>query len=455
MARTCPRDGATLQQTAGVFGHETSAFSCPKCGGVQADWAVAQSLFASLNLTLSELQAAVKKAEAVPGRTDPMPCPACSNGQLKPFRVKGVELDLCADCGATWFDRSELSRITKGRLGGTHAEIAAPALQANERVVGVYEMLWDCAYCDTKGLLGASNRFCPQCGAAQDADRRYFPPPGKEVASNHAFDGADVTCPACSTPNGVKAVHCRQCGSPLDGSVSVTQLTDRGSPAPAAMALASSTGRRRKWPWVVGVVGAMLVSFCGVAKFWTKSANATVTSHRWSRSIDVEGMAARPDSSWCDSMPSDAYGVSRHREQRSTNRIPDGQTCSTRDVDRGNGTFERRQECTTKYREEPVYDDRCTYTVNRWQTIRTLNSAGQGLAMEPVWPAVKLGALGSCLGCEREGPRHESYELTLEGPKHEPWSCKIPASKWQSLHDGESHEVKVSVILGSVDCSSL
>ncbi|MFZ2308904.1 MAG: hypothetical protein WAW34_16345 [Rhodoferax sp.] len=51
-----------------------------------------------------------------------------------------------------------------------------------------YEMLWDCAQCNTKGLLGDSHRHCPTCGAAQDPTKRYFPKEGEEVeAKNHKF----------------------------------------------------------------------------------------------------------------------------------------------------------------------------------------------------------------------------------------------------------------------------
>ena len=45
-----------------------------------------------------------------------------------------------------------------------------------------YEMLWDCEYCDMPKLLGVSQRFCPNCGAAQNPDKRYFPEDEDKVA---------------------------------------------------------------------------------------------------------------------------------------------------------------------------------------------------------------------------------------------------------------------------------
>ena len=94
---------------------------------------------------------------------------------------------------------------------------------------GIFEMLWDCGFCDTKQLLGKTNRYCPSCGAPQDETKRYFPPPGKEkeVVANTTFDGVDVKCPACGTPNGAKANNCKHCGSPLNEAAAVKQLAER------------------------------------------------------------------------------------------------------------------------------------------------------------------------------------------------------------------------------------
>ena len=58
-----------------------------------------------------------------------------------------------------------------------------------------YEMLWDCPCCSTPKLLGITHRHCPNCGAPQDATKRYFPPAGEEVAvENHPFQGKDKVC---------------------------------------------------------------------------------------------------------------------------------------------------------------------------------------------------------------------------------------------------------------------
>lgn len=322
----------------------------------------------------------------------------------------------------------------------------------------VFEMLWDCEFCQTAALLGKTNRYCPQCGAPQNADKRYFPPPGKEVAANTTYEGADKSCPACQTPNGAKANNCRHCGSPLDGSAAVRTQGDRLDGKPAAQALAKAppprAGPKKWWLWAGGGTAAVL-SLCLVSMFWTREATVSVKGHAWSRAIDVETFGPVAKSAWCDATPAGAYELSRHREQRSTAKIADGEDCKTRDVDRGDGTFERRQECTTRYREEPVYDDKCDFKVDEWKVARTLRAEGELLSPEPAWPAVRLGRTGTCKGCEREGARRESYALRLEKGEGGADECSVSQADWGRFAVGQKLAVKVRMLGGGVDCDSL
>lgn len=452
-APLCPRDATPLTSTADVFGPGTKAHVCTKCTGVLADWDTAQKFFDSLGLSLTDLQTLVGFA-ATKKQAQPLACTSCGKGELKPLVYKGIELDLCEACGAAWFDRGELKRISGGKLGAGLEAKAKPVAGETSKTVGVFEMFWDCGYCETKALLGKSNRFCPNCGAQQDASRRYFPPPGQEIAANHEYDGADTSCPACQTPNGAKAHNCRSCGSPLDGAAEVNRVADRSSAAPKVAQVAAAK-KSSKLPWIIGGVIVALAAFCLVAMFWTKDVGVTVTSHSWERTIDVERMTAVSESAWCDSMPGGAYGVRRSREQRSTKQIADGQTCSTRDVDRGDGTFERKQECHTKYRSEPIYDDRCHFTIDRWKVNRTAKAAGQGTEPAPNWPPISLSRGGTSLGAEREGSRNEKYTLSLKGDDKKTYTCTVPAAKWNATADGHKKIIPIGVITGAAECEKL
>ena len=80
----------------------------------------------------------------------------------------------------------------------------------------------------------------------------------------------------------------------------------------------------------------------------SKETTATVAQRSWAREIQIEQMARVSDTAWCDSLPADAYGVSRSRAQRSTRQVADGQTCHDERIDKGDGTFVKRRECTPR-----------------------------------------------------------------------------------------------------------
>ena len=324
----------------------------------------------------------------------------------------------------------------------------------------VFEMLWNCSSCGTTGLLGKSQRRCPNCGAPQDPTKRYFPRPGEAVlVQGHSFVGADWSCAACSTPNGAAASFCANCGNPKDGNAAVATKADRivkdgvvVEPAPATTAKASSPGS----PVLRLVLAAiaLVVVVVIVLSLWKKDATVDVVAHRWKREIDVERFDAVRDDAWCSSMPSGAYNVSRHREVRTTKKIPDGEDCHDRNVDKGDGTFTVKKECTTKYREEPVYDDKCTFDVDRWHVVRTAKAEG-ATTPAPSWPDPRLASSSSGRGAERAGVRREDYVVQLRDAKSgKTHDCSFAEDKWRAFVDGSRHKMKVRMI-GAAVCDSL
>ena len=352
-----------------------------------------------------------------------------------------------------------------------------------------YEMLWDCPSCGTRKLLGKSHRRCPNCGAAQDAKKRYFPPPGEEVpVEGHVFVGIDWSCGACQTPNSRAASFCVNCGHPREGNADVRLVSDGGGShggesADAANAAAEEPAPLRPMPEfrfaaerseeagatpetkgvlrryagrIIAGIGTLVLGFCSVAVLWQEDVEVVVERHEWVREIDVERMAARADSAWCDSMPGDAYNVSRSREERSTRQVAVGEECHDVRSDNGDGTFSTSRECSTKYRSESVYDDRCRFTVNRWGLERTARNTGSGLSPGPSWPPT-FARVGSCLGCEREGARREVLTVALRSraDRGKTWSCDIDDQRWRMLGDGELRNIKVRVLTGGAVCDTL
>lgn len=324
-----------------------------------------------------------------------------------------------------------------------------------------FEMLWDCAQCDASGLLGTTHRHCPTCGAAQDPDRRYFPAPGQEVeAKGHRFVGADWACAYCESPNSAAAAFCGNCGGPRDGARQVNQVSDAAPGAaarPAVLQPAQAPAPKPGFRWLKALL-AMLLLGVGLAYlfFSQHDERVQIVEKTWSRQIDVERYTSVRGADWCDALPPQAYQVSRSREQRGTRQVEAGQDCVELRSDVGDGSFTKRRECSTRYRDEPVFDDKCSYRINRWQVTRTDQLTG-GASLAPTWPAPVLGrnlAGGNSLGAERLGMRRENYQVKLQSAQGKNWTCDLPPEVWSRLAEHQPLTIKVRGT-GGAACASL
>jgi hypothetical protein len=337
---------------------------------------------------------------------------------------------------------------------------------------GTYEMLWDCRSCGTPKLLGLTHRRCPNCGAVQDPAWRYYPSDDDRVlAKDHKYAGVDHTCPACGTAMGRSATFCANCGRELRDAKDVVrraaqvqaegvafdgETVQDAKREHAAAKAPPKPVRRSPWPRRLVIGGVVAVGLVLVAVFWKRQVGLSVQGHTWERNIDIERFEPRHDSSWCDQMPADAYSTSRSREQRSTRQVADGTECSMQREDRGDGTYKQVRKCQTKYRSEPVYDWRCSYTVDRWSVARTASAQGASLEDEPRWPKVQLVRTGQCLGCEREGRHRETYTVQLaDVPKAKQHACSFQQAKWASFRMKSHWQGRTRVLGGGLDCDSL
>ena len=349
---------------------------------------------------------------------------------------------------------------------------------------GTYEMLWDCEFCGQKKNLGLTHRHCPNCGAEQDPKLRYFPSDADKIAvKDHVFVGADRVCKSCGAASSAKASHCGQCGAAADDAVAAVTRADQvqaegGGFAGEASSAAAKAERKaaqaaanpnvkpvakpaapagpapsRKWIWAVGGIGVVVTGIL-FAALWKKTAGVEVTGHTWEREVRVETFGPQSLSDWCDQLPGDAMHVTRTREVRSHEQVADGEECSMRRVDNGDGTFKQKRECKPKYKDSPVYGDKCHYTANRWKYERSLRATG-GLAQTPAWPRAQLRT-GMCVGCEREAGNNESYTLSLKTiPDGKDKSCTLDQSRWAATRDGSKWTVEIGVMTGLADCSTM
>jgi hypothetical protein len=339
--------------------------------------------------------------------------------------------------------------------------------------LGTYEMIWDCKFCGTKNQPAKSHKFCSMCGAAQDPDTRRFPSDAEKIAiQNYEHKGANLICAACGTPNEGDSAFCMQCGAPLENaaraatissetraeSEAFTAGTERDLAAERMTAdlAASAPPPKRRVNWIafaIIAIGVLVVIGIVVALTWKRSETVVVTGHEWQRVIAIEAFTRLNDGAWCDQMPGDAYSVSRDTRQRDTRQVPDGETCSVERVDNGDGSFSEQRVCRTNYRDEPVYDDYCTFNVNRWVNSRDVTASGSSLSDAPVWPAVSLSS-GTSLGSEREGGRSEEYVVILTSGDTRV-RCTVPQRAWENAGIEEVFEISIGVITGAPDCSPL
>jgi hypothetical protein len=316
--------------------------------------------------------------------------------------------------------------------------------QEREESQGFFEMLWDCDHCDARGLLGKSQRYCANCGAPQNPDKRYFPEPGVERrVDGHTYEGADRTCPACSAPQSARAKNCTHCGSVLDGAAEVRGVAS----APAAAPMPRR--RRRRWPYALLVLGAL-----GAGIWWrcvqTQQGQVVVAAHTWQRAIAIEEFAERSEEAWRDQVPAGASFPICHDRERSTRQVADGEDCKVERRDKKDGTFEQVKKCKPKYRSEPVMDSWCRFAVRRWRPIDEAKASGTGLA--PAWPGGAPPAdAPAALGARRGGARREVLTLELAGHG----TCDVAEPVWRKYADGQKVMVELRAASGEVVCSSL
>lgn len=318
-----------------------------------------------------------------------------------------------------------------------------------EESQGYYEMLWDCDHCDARGLLGKSQRYCANCGAPQNPDKRYFPREGEERrVDGHLYEGADRSCPACGAPQSARAHNCTHCGSPLDGAAEVRGVAD--APATPRAAVARPAGRRRRiWPWLV--LGLLVIA----TAIWfrclrSQSAQVEVAGHRWVRTVAIEEFDERTEEAWRNEVPRDAGFPICHERQRSTHQVADGEDCHNERRDKKDGTFEVVKKCKPKTRSEPVMDSWCRYTARRWRKIDDARATGTGLS--PSWPpGLPPADAPPQLGAHRPGARSET--LTLDFGGH--GSCDVAEPTWRKYQDGQKLTLDVRASSGDVVCGSL
>ena len=318
-----------------------------------------------------------------------------------------------------------------------------------------YQMFWDCSYCGAEKLLGVSHRHCPNCGAAQNPDDRYFPPEEERIAlEDHKFIGADKQCGACDTPNSASVTFCINCGSNMADGSSVKlahekENNEEAPPPPSPPPKKSNTA----WFVILGVIILGIIC-CGAFGSCTSSAGVTVNGHSWERSISVDTYKKVSEKAWKENVPTKAKKISCVEKEQSTKKEQDGEDCKKVDVDDGDGSFHQEEKCTPKYKEIPVYGEYCSYDIKKWVAGKALKNTGADLS--PSWPSEKIKKCKKVkVGCKRKGAKTEKYTVRFNDKKSKKeHACNFDEAKWKGFANGSQWEAEITM-LGSMKCESL
>lgn len=311
------------------------------------------------------------------------------------------------------------------------------------RKIGVVELEWTCPVCHQRNP--GSQKTCQSCGAAQPENVQFEAPVEQKLVTEpakieRAEKEPDRHCPYCGARNPADAKVCSQCGGDLTQAESRSQGTIVGSfdsapkppitcpncgssnPAGAKTCLNCGAALDKPRPiatmppkqqrgWAVGLVFTFIgltmlvaVGFLIYQATRQETIIGTVQSAQWVRTIEIEALVPVQRSDWADQLPSDAQVESCRLEMRGTSSSPTAnsrEVCGTPfTVDNGTGFGDVVQDCWYE-----VYEDMCSYTVERWQTADRVSTNGVGF--NPFWPELQLSMN------QRIGSRSEQFSCTI------------------------------------------
>lgn len=359
------------------------------------------------------------------------------------------------------------------------------------------EALWDCSYCDTKGI-GGLTKHCPNCGQPQDENTEFYL--GKKLKYLSAKEGkeygkgADWICSYCESLNRYNNNICSNCGASRDENKGdyfhkqkkstdseLSQIMEKSSDTYSQSERrlperfveyttvgdllgdpfkARSKSRKKTILIIIAVVLATaLLIGGGILLFSPKTQKAEIINKSWEREITVQEYKTLQESDWSVPAGGRVYREAReihhydevfdHYEtqtEQKSRQVFDGYDTDIDRINNGDGTFSERTRQTPRYRTEyytetkqvPVYKDVPVYRTKYYYEIERWvygrSVTTTGSANEPYWGEVILAEK------EREGARTEKYLLIIQGEKKE-YKPKVEYSLWSNKNIGDTVEI--------------
>ncbi len=307
------------------------------------------------------------------------------------------------------------------------------------------EGYWICPNCSAK--CRGSEQGCSNCGAIRGENVEFFcdddaPAITDETELEKAKSGPDWICQFCGNTSPAASPKCTGCGSYREDGKKRKVTEEKIGPAEPAEAKESKEPPK---PLPMGCkigcsIFAVLLLILMAFSCQQKPGQLEVLSASWQRTIEREQYKTVRESAWQNEVPSGAREISRNREIRKYNEIPDGfeevtETYTEKvksgekqvkdgKVNLGNGRFKikyktvpiykdvtkTRRVKRQKYRKEPVFDTKITYDVEKWTKIDKVTASG--VNDEPRWPETNAAKSSPArVGDIREGARTETFKV--------------------------------------------
>lgn len=335
--------------------------------------------------------------------------------------------------------------------------------------------LWDCPYCDAKGISGLK-KHCPNCNHPQDEGTKFYLGEEKiylegEEAAQYG-KGADWTCAYCGALNRYNAENCASCDAPREASTGDYFENEKKQAAKEAKrqaeidAVSGNTPAPapKKRKWILFAILAALIIGAIVFIFAPRKYSVSVTAKEWTRVLYTENYEEVERSGW--SLPEDATLISSRQEVhhndsvldhyedvqvRRSRSVIDHYDTETYTVNNGDGTFSERSrsvpvygteyyyetERQPVYRQVPVYATKYYYKHMEWVYGNPV--VAKGTVETPYWPEYTETSVN------RVSTRVSSYKLTFSDEKGKSYSS-VPVTEdiFSSVATGDSLTITVS-----------
>ena len=365
----------------------------------------------------------------------------------------------------------------------------------------IVEGRWKCPYCKTEEILGRY-QSCPNCGRQRDKD--FKPTLPKNIKDNYVSDenakklnkNPDWLCSYCQSYNSANYDTCTCCGASKIESdknyfdIQKTKEINNDSKTSTTMSFGNesfdtehdtkkNTSPKLKSNFLSFVsssifksiiLGLVIVLFTTgiIALVKPKEVTMSVTEVSWNRTIDVEKYQTVEESNW--SLPQNARLLYSTKELHHYDTVLDHYETKSRKVskeritgyntyytynDLGNGYFEEEKHSEPiyetyyeteyyeepVYREDPVYQTKYYYEIDKWLYERSVKTSGKDKS--PYWGNLNLAS------DERESSKSQRYQITgIVNDKKKTYL--ISFDDWNKIDVGKDVKLKVSFDLAEL-----